>query len=189
MLGSIREGNVTKEIEKEFTKLSRPLNVPKGITPTQLYPLRRDVEIANKAQMQKLKGQSYTFNSTDTYNTTMAKKAEILKYLICPESVTVKVGAQVMLIKNMDETLVNGSLGKVLGFMNERSFNIIQELPSEYADGIISGSQSAEEGMLEYLQSQGVSAADIKDSQNFDDNDGFDIPENYEELDQLTEKG
>jgi ATP-dependent DNA helicase PIF1 len=42
--------------------------------------------------------------------------------MMAPKSVDLKKGAQVMLIKNMDDTLVNGSLGKVIGFMGEATF-------------------------------------------------------------------
>lgn len=44
--------------------------------------------------------------------------------MMAPKSIDLKKGAQVMLIKNMDETLVNGSLGKVIGFMNEATFEV-----------------------------------------------------------------
>lgn len=44
--------------------------------------------------------------------------------MMAPKSIDLKKGAQVMLIKNMDDTLVNGSLGKVVGFMNEATFEI-----------------------------------------------------------------
>jgi ATP-dependent DNA helicase PIF1 len=36
--------------------------------------------------------------------------------MMAPASITLKTNAQVMLIKNVDETLVNGSMGKVIGF-------------------------------------------------------------------------
>lgn len=42
--------------------------------------------------------------------------------MMAPKSMDLKKGAQVMLIKNMDDTLVNGSLGKVIGFMAEATF-------------------------------------------------------------------
>ena len=44
--------------------------------------------------------------------------------MMAPPSLELKKGAQVMLIKNMDDTLVNGSLGTVQGFMNEATFNL-----------------------------------------------------------------
>lgn len=42
---------------------------------------------------------------------------------MAPETITLKKGAQVMLIKNVDDSLVNGSLGRVIGFMDETTFD------------------------------------------------------------------
>lgn len=152
MLNSIREGHVTDEITTEFRSLSRPLQVPDGITPTELYPLRRDVDSSNGAMMRKLPGEAHTFTAVDTYNTEQAKRFRILGNLICPEATSLKVGAQVMLIKNMDETLVNGSLGKVLGFMNEITFGLVKALPEAHAEKVISGAITAEDGVDAYLE-------------------------------------
>jgi ATP-dependent DNA helicase PIF1 len=41
-----------------------------------------------------------------------------------------------MLIKNMDDTLVNGSLGKVVGFMSEKNFEYYHENPDILDDSI-----------------------------------------------------
>lgn len=202
MLGSIRRGVVTKDIEQEFRALSRALDVPEGITPTEVYPLRNAVDRANRTQMNKLPGEAITFKSVDTYNSEAAKRGDILKFLMCPESISFKVGAQVMLIKNMDETLVNGSLGKVVGFMSESAFKIMTQLPREYTDRISKGIISVEEGVEEYLHepdkpdSSIDSKADIS-TEACDEDDGFDdyrwstpenddpfgIPENYKQID------
>lgn len=45
--------------------------------------------------------------------------------MMAPKVIDLKKGAQVMLIKNMDDTLVNGSLGTVTGFMSESTFEIM----------------------------------------------------------------
>lgn len=44
---------------------------------------------------------------------------------MAPKVLELKKGAQVMLIKNLDETLVNGSLGTVIGFSTEDAFEIM----------------------------------------------------------------
>jgi ATP-dependent DNA helicase PIF1 len=49
---------------------------------------------------------------------------KLLANMMAPPVIELKVGAQVMLIKNMDETLVNGSLGTVVEFMSESSLGI-----------------------------------------------------------------
>jgi ATP-dependent DNA helicase PIF1 len=52
-----------------------------------------------------------------------------------PEQIFMKKGAQVMLVKNMDDTLVNGSLGKITGFMTEQMFNIYKEDEEAFLEG------------------------------------------------------
>jgi ATP-dependent DNA helicase PIF1 len=49
---------------------------------------------------------------------------KLLQNMMAPKAIDLKKGAQVMLIKNMDDTLVNGSLGRVIGFMNEATFEV-----------------------------------------------------------------
>lgn len=44
--------------------------------------------------------------------------------MMAPKTLELKKGAQVMLIKNLDDTLVNGSLGTVIGFSTESAFEI-----------------------------------------------------------------
>ena len=45
-------------------------------------------------------------------------KEKLLGNFMAPKSITLKIGAQVMLIKNVDETLVNGTIGVVQGFVD-----------------------------------------------------------------------
>jgi len=52
-----------------------------------------------------------------------AQRDKLLSNCMAPEMIKLKKGAQVMLIKNIDETLVNGSIGKVIGFMSEQTFD------------------------------------------------------------------
>lgn len=49
---------------------------------------------------------------------------KLLANMMAPPIIELKKGAQVMLIKNMDETLVNGSLGTVVGFETEATFEL-----------------------------------------------------------------
>lgn len=52
---------------------------------------------------------------------------KILQNCMAPEIIQLKKGAQVMLIKNIDESLVNGTIGKVVGFASEQTYAYMGE--------------------------------------------------------------
>jgi ATP-dependent DNA helicase PIF1 len=83
--------------------------------------------------MQNLQGELRTYEARDggTIND-KAFRDKLLANCMAPERIWLKKGAQVMLIKNMDDGLVNGSLGKVLGFMSEATFASYQRNEEEY---------------------------------------------------------
>lgn len=55
--------------------------------------------------------------------------------MMAPPVIELKLGAQVMLIKNMDETLVNGSLGTVVDFMTESASEQLNTVgTADYSD-------------------------------------------------------
>jgi len=62
------------------------------------------------------------FEATDTGLKDDNMRKNLLANFIAPERLELKKGAQVMLIKNIDSQLVNGSLGIVQSFMDEGTF-------------------------------------------------------------------
>ena len=54
-----------------------------------------------------------------------ALREKLLQNMMAPKMLELRVGAQVMLIKNMDDSLVNGSLGTVEKFMTETEYTSI----------------------------------------------------------------
>lgn len=69
--------------------------------------------------MTQLNTESHTYTANDGGTVTDLKQREkMLANFMAPSKLTLKLDSQVMLIKNMDETLVNGSIGRVIRFMD-----------------------------------------------------------------------
>lgn len=80
--------------------------------------------------MRQLHGLSKRFEAKDTGTITdIAMRDKLLSNMMAPKTLELKKGAQVMLIKNMDDGLVNGSLGSVISFMDEKTFEIYDKHP------------------------------------------------------------
>lgn len=78
--------------------------------------------------MERLSGKAYDFKAVDGGSIQdIAQRDKLLANCMAPPIITLKKGSQVMLIKNIDETLVNGSIGKVIGFMDEKTFDYYHE--------------------------------------------------------------
>ncbi|KAG8984659.1 hypothetical protein FRB94_010972 [Tulasnella sp. JGI-2019a] len=123
MLNEMRFGGLTDKSIKRFKALSRPIRYDDGIEPTELFPRREDVERANKARMNQLKGKRVVLRSIDGGILTDPQQREkILANFMAPHELDICVDSQVMLIKNMDETLANGSMGRVIGFCDPAIF-------------------------------------------------------------------
>ena len=149
VLHKIREGNVSGA--KDFLeKCKRPLPERKdGIRPTILYAKNRNVTAENNKELQKLPGKAHVYQALDRVSVStpeggdkkmnQANKSKIEKILqnqaffhacMATERLELKEGAQVMLIKNESTTengrqaLVNGSRGKIIGFVSELPKNV-----------------------------------------------------------------
>lgn len=149
MLNEMREGRLSPSSIEAFRKLNRPLDADSGLEATELFPLRQQVEEANRRRMVILHGDVRTYEAKD--GGTMTDKAQrdrLLQNCMAPEAIQLKKGAQVMLIKNMDETLVNGSLGRVIGFMNEAMFDSYQHNEEQYLGTAAVDTDDPEERML-----------------------------------------
>ncbi|KUI57461.1 ATP-dependent DNA helicase PIF1 [Cytospora mali] len=117
LLNELRRGDITPAAKQALTRLSRPLPQDDGLLPTELFPLRSEVDRANAARMVALDGQAHEFKARDSGPAAPAKRQKLLENMMAVKSLELKVESQVMLVKNVSDTLVNGSVGKVLGFM------------------------------------------------------------------------
>jgi ATP-dependent DNA helicase PIF1 len=83
--------------------------------------------------MRNLSGRAWDFKAEDGGSISdLAQRDKLLSNCMAPPSITLKKGAQVMLIKNIDDTLVNGSVGKVIAFMDEKTFDIYHDDEEEF---------------------------------------------------------
>jgi len=123
MLNQMREGKLDSVAIAKFKKLERELHFDDDLEATELFSTRQEVDRANQLRLAQLPGQPFVFNAADGGSVTGDFREKLLSNMMAPSTITLKKGAQVMLIKNYDETLVNGSLGKVIGFMSPVEFN------------------------------------------------------------------
>ncbi|KAJ3833540.1 P-loop containing nucleoside triphosphate hydrolase protein [Lentinula raphanica] len=109
-LNALRLGAPSDEAITLFNSLSRPLP-PSPILPTELYPLRAQVAQSNASRLNALPSPKVPYVARDS-----GTKPKLLENLLAEERLELKIDAQVMLIKNVDDVLVNGVVGRVLGF-------------------------------------------------------------------------
>jgi ATP-dependent DNA helicase PIF1 len=122
MLNEMRFGKLSPSSIAKFRALARPISYDDGLEPTVLFPRREDVDRANTAKLLALNGDGWTYMALDSGSVEPVQRAKLLSNFMATSSLELRVNAQVMLIKNMDETLVNGSMGKVIGFEHKSLF-------------------------------------------------------------------
>ena len=106
------------------------------------YPRRDDVERSNNTRMRAIDTETHTYKAFDGGPlSTTDTGHKMLENFMAPASLTLKLGAQVMLIKNLDESLVNGSMGSVTEFSAPQDFMLNPDDPYDDAAGTGSGSK------------------------------------------------
>lgn len=127
LLNMLRLGEWKPEMRPLFEQLSKN-RVENAV---HLSGTRRQVEKKNNMQLKKLKTSLFVYKSQDHYYEEGLSKSEIENYMnqnFQPrDKIELKVGSQVMLVKNFNNTLVNGSIGKVITFATESTWAYIQE--------------------------------------------------------------
>ena len=96
------------------------------------FPTRAEVENANNNKMKLLSGETFTYTAEDSGISDLVQRERILNNCMAPKELQLKKGAQVMLIKNVDPQLVNGSLGKIVNFSDNETFAYRKEHQEEY---------------------------------------------------------
>ncbi|KAM0805128.1 hypothetical protein BDR22DRAFT_969349 [Usnea florida] len=130
--GHLSDSQLQMELSQEtidvFRSLERPLEFNDDIEATELFPTRHEVDKANAARLEKLNGSVIEYKGTDGGNMEPNKRKRTLDQgCMASTSLLLKKGAQVMLVKNIDENLVNRSLGRVVGFMDDKNYDLAKE--------------------------------------------------------------
>ena len=115
ILNEMRYGTVTIESERLLKSLTvAPKDaIQSGLEPTHLFAMRHEVEKHNHTKLNLVPGESKDFLAEDwAANQFDLKKID--ETCRAPKLLQLKIGAQVMLIKNITPTLVNGSIGIVV---------------------------------------------------------------------------
>lgn len=118
-LNHVRMGNVSPKVQA-LLESRIGVDISKdGILPTRIYPNKKNVDWINRNCLQKL-AKSKTGTKCYRFDAKLehipeSNKEQVFKTLPCVDSLKMCVGAQVMLIINLnqDEGLVNGSRGVV----------------------------------------------------------------------------
>ncbi|XP_072219700.1 ATP-dependent DNA helicase PIF1 [Leuresthes tenuis] len=119
LLQAVRVGRVTEEVTAKLMKSAYHQIEKDDILATRLCTHKDDVELTNKNKLQQLPGSVRVFEALDS-------DPDLVKTIDAHSPVNrliqLKVGAQVMLTKNLDVArgLVNGARGVVVAFQSEK---------------------------------------------------------------------
>lgn len=126
ILNNIRFGNLSKEDISELQKRLDAIDDNPAIKPTILSTHNYKVDQINQSQINHIPRKVETFEAEYFGNDS---KIEFLKKnSIVPQLLQLKIGAQVMMIKNtyQKEGIVNGSLGVVIGFSPKKNYPVVE---------------------------------------------------------------
>jgi len=126
ILNNLRLGEIDEDDVKALNSRVKAVDKTSIIRPTILTTHNAKVEKINQLELQKIPKNEVKF---DAHFSGLEDKIEFLKRnCIAQESLKLKVGAQVMMIKNIyqKEGIINGSLGIVRDFSTKKSYPVVE---------------------------------------------------------------
>ena len=119
-LNKARVGAPDPQTIRLFESCIRPLQHDESIKPTKIYPVRARVQEENQREFDALTGPIHNYSANDMQSSPEGTPnlIHLLNDLQAPRALQLRVGAQVMLLANLDVKggLVNGSRGVVTDF-------------------------------------------------------------------------
>jgi len=118
ILNSVRIGRVTDDIVDILKETAKQKIESNGVLATRLCSHVKEADEINEFQLNELKGESKIYIALDS-DSSMTYMLD--QQLPIPGKLVLKVGAQVMLLKNINVNngLVNGARGVVINFKND----------------------------------------------------------------------
>lgn len=124
ILNGIRAGFLTRNQINRLQDRSKGVLDP-WVATTRLLTTNIDVDSINAQHLAQIDTDSYEFNMITTGSKRYIE--QLLKSCLAPETLVLKIGAQVMCIKNsLDKKFVNGSLGVVESFESLTNYPVVK---------------------------------------------------------------
>lgn len=122
ILNDIRQNSVSEETV-EAVLSCRNETFANG-RPARLFTHNVDVDMINESELSLLREKPYA------YNMRSSGKEKFIDFLkkscLAPERLVLKLGAQVMFVKNnFEDGYVNGTMGRIIGFSEDNKFPIV----------------------------------------------------------------
>ncbi|NBV06352.1 MAG: hypothetical protein EBS06_03830 [Proteobacteria bacterium] len=132
ILNNLRFGKISAEDREVLESRIKAKDENKIIRPTILTTHNYKVEKINELELQKIPQPEVQYKAN--YNGAPEKIEFLRRNCLAQETLRLKVGAQVMMIKNtyQKDGIINGSLGVIKDFSQKKSFPIV-----EFANGKI----------------------------------------------------
>ena len=132
ILNNLRFGQITQEDRKVLESRIKAEDKNQALRPTILTTHNYKVDKINEIELNKIPNSEVLHQAI--YNGAPDRIDYLRKNCLSPDALRLKVGAQVMMIKNtyQKEGIINGSLGIIKAFSPRKSFPIV-----EFANGKI----------------------------------------------------
>jgi ATP-dependent DNA helicase PIF1 len=116
MLNEIRWGRCSQKIAQILQRTSMNNLEKSDVKALQLFPKNREVDSINETALKEIKEEATVFEARDTGDYPFIDQLQ--KNCLAPSRLELKVGCQVMLLKNLDASrgLINGARGVVKEF-------------------------------------------------------------------------
>jgi ATP-dependent DNA helicase PIF1 len=124
ILNGIRKGVLTRSQLDALQSRTQAFDDPFA-NRTRLLTVNVDVDTVNEAQLDELDGEVHEYHMETSGGKQYIE--QLMRSCLAPEVLRLKLGAQVMCIKNSTERkYVNGSLGMVVGFEKHTDYPVVE---------------------------------------------------------------